>query len=296
MRRLFKWLVLAGALGAGVIGRRALARLRATMESPANSPRAFLRDGRPDRAHTAVVCAGDSLTHGVASANYVELLERRFAPDGYAFVNAGINGNLAYNVLQRLDAIIACRPDVVTLLIGTNDVNATFNDVWAANYRREQRLPETPTLDWSRRNLAQVIDRLQAETTARIALLSLPMLGEDLASDMNERIRAFNAFLRTLAAAKGVAYLPLHEALLAALPANHAPPPYQGKRSAMLRALFAHHVLRKPWAAISAHNGLALLTDHVHLNDQGAAIIARLIGEFLAGDPADRSGRGGQIG
>jgi acyl-CoA thioesterase I len=292
MRRLVKWLVLAGTLGAGVFGRRWLGRLRANMELPANSPRDFLRGGRPDTARTVVVCAGDSLTHGVASANYVELLERRFAPDGYAFVNAGINGNLAYNVLQRLDAIIACRPDAVTLLIGTNDINATFNEDWAAIYRREQRLPEAPTLDWSQRNLVQVIDRLQAETTARIAVLSLPMLGEDLASAMNERIRAFNAFLRALAAEKGVAYLPLHETLLAALPANHAPPPYQGKRSAMLRALLAHHALRKPWTAISAQQGLVFLTDHVHLNDQGAAIIARLIGEFLTSDAAHRSGQG----
>jgi acyl-CoA thioesterase I len=292
MRRLFKWLAAAGVLGAGLFGRRWLARLRAHLDSPANSPGDFLKGGGRDSART-VVCAGDSLTHGMASANYVELLRQRFAPADYAFVNAGINGNLAYNVLQRLDAIIACRPDVVTLLIGTNDVNATFNDAWAANYRREQRLPQSPTLAWSQHNLTQVIDRLQAETTARIALLSLPMLGEDLASAMNARITAFNAFLRALAAEKGVAYLPLHETLVAALPANHAPPPYNGKRSAMLRAMFVHHARRKPWTAISAQQGLVFLTDHVHLNDHGAAIIARLIGDFLTSDAANRPPRTG---
>jgi lysophospholipase L1-like esterase len=280
MRTRFKWLA-AGGLGAGLFSGRQLARLWKRMDAPANSPRDFLAGGRPETARTVVVCVGDSLTHGVASANYVELLQRQFAPDGYTFVNGGINGHLAYNVLQRLDAIIACQPDVVTLLLGTNDINATFNDALTASYRREQHLPEAPTPAWSQRNFAQVLDRLQAETTARIAILSLPMLGEDLASEMNGRIMAFNAFLRSLAAEKGVTYLPLHEALVAALPANHAPPPYQGSRVPILRSLFAHYILRKPWAAISAQQGLVFLTDHLHLNDHGAAIIARLIGEFL---------------
>ena len=77
--------------------------MRARMRAPENNPGAFLERGRQTTTRTLVVCAGDSITHGVVSANYVEMLERRFAADGYEFVNAGINGQLAYNLLQRLD-------------------------------------------------------------------------------------------------------------------------------------------------------------------------------------------------
>ena len=255
--------------------------MRARMREPKNNPQAFMHRGRQPTTRTLVVCAGDSITYGVVSANYVEMLERRFAADGYEFVNAGVNGNLAYNLLQRLDDVIACRPDVVTVLIGTNDVNATFSREWEDTYRKEQKLPEKPTLAWYRLNVERIIDRLQAETDAQIVILDLPMLGEDLASDMNRRVTDYNAVLRAIATDKGVPCLPLRERLGALLPQNHTPPPYEGKKGPVLRAWIKHFMQRKSWDAVSADHGLALLTDHIHLNNRAAAVVAALIGDFL---------------
>ncbi|MGY4857374.1 SGNH/GDSL hydrolase family protein [Cryobacterium sp. AP23] len=87
-------------------------------------PDAFLAWGRHRQTDTVVVCAGDSITHGFMSASCLSLLQDRLGADGYEFVNAGINSDLAWNLLQRLDAIIACQLEVVTILIGTNDVAA----------------------------------------------------------------------------------------------------------------------------------------------------------------------------
>jgi acyl-CoA thioesterase I len=255
--------------------------IRARMREPENSPGAFLKRGRQTTTRAVVLCAGDSITHGAVSADYVEMLERRFAADGYAFVNAGVNGNLAYNLLQRLADAIACRPDVVTVLIGTNDVNATFSQAWEDSYRKEQKLPEKPTLAWYRLNVERIIDRLQSETDARIAVLDLPMLGEDLASDMNKRVNDYNAVLHAVAADKRVTCLPVHEKLRALLPQNHAPPAYEGKKGPVIRVWIKHFIQRKSWDAVSADHGLALLTDHIHLNDKAAAVIAALIGDFL---------------
>jgi acyl-CoA thioesterase-1 len=255
--------------------------IRARMREPENSPGAFLKRGRQPDTRTLVVCAGDSITHGVVSANYVELLERRFAADGYEFVNAGVNGNLAYNLLQRLDAVVACRPDVVTVLIGTNDVNATFSQAWEDSYRKEQHLPEKPTLAWYRLNVERIIDRLQSETAARIALLDLPMLGEDLASDMNRRVTDYNAVIHAVASEKCVTCLSLHERLRTLLPRNHTPPPYEGKKAPVVRVWIKHFMQRKSWDTVSADHGLELLTDHIHLNDKAAAVVAALIGDFL---------------
>jgi hypothetical protein len=67
----------------------------------------------------------------------------------------------------------------------------------------------------------------------------------------------------------------------ALLPQNHTPPPYEGKKGPVLRAWIKHFMQRKSWDAVSADHGLELLTDHIHLNNKAAAVVAALIGEFL---------------
>lgn len=251
--------------------------------------RTTTHDRGPAGITTEVVCAGDSITRGLGSANYVSLLRDRLGPAGFRFVNAGVDGNLAWNVRRRLDEVIACRPDAVTLLVGTNDVNATFDARWARQYRRQQRLPVPPSLEWYRENVDAILDRLQNGTSARLAVLDLPPLGEDLASAMNQRVREYNTVLREVAEGRGVPCLPLHERLTALLPPGHRPPPYEGRLGLVLRATFQHLVLRRSWDEISAANGLALLTDHIHLNDTAAAVIADLIGDWLEMSPPRRN-------
>lgn len=44
--------------------------------------------------------------------------------------SSGPGGGLAWNVLQRIGDIIRCQPDMITLQVGTNDVNATYSASW----------------------------------------------------------------------------------------------------------------------------------------------------------------------
>jgi lysophospholipase L1-like esterase len=76
------------------------------------------------RAQHLVVLLGDSITAGVMSANFVDQLTVRMGHDGYQFINAGINGDAAYNLLQRLVPIIDAKPDAVAIMVGTNDLQA----------------------------------------------------------------------------------------------------------------------------------------------------------------------------
>jgi lysophospholipase L1-like esterase len=249
-----------------------------------DTPEAFARTGRRPDATTLVVCAGDSITQGQVSANYVNRLKADWEPRGHQFVNAGINGQLAYNVAQRLDAIIACRPDVVTLLVGTNDVNAGFDDEWQQRYRKQQHLPVAPTMAWYRKHIEMILTRLRDETDARIAVIEIPILGEDLSSRMNGLVDAYNAELHAAAAAHEIPCLPLNAELQAALPPDHRPAPYEGSVSLVAKAAMGHLLLRRSWDDIGRRNGLALLTDHIHLNDRAADILADLVGGFL--DPS----------
>jgi lysophospholipase L1-like esterase len=231
-------------------------------------------------AERVVVCLGDSNTQGQFSANYVDRLQTRWAD--LRFVNAGVNGQLAYNVGLRLDDVIAQRPDVVTLLVGTNDVNAQFDARWTARYRRQQRLPVEPTRAWYGEQIDTILTRLGDETDARLAVLDLPPLGEDLSSRMNHLVDEYNATLREVATGHGVPVLGLHERLVGLLPTDVPPPPYRGDLWLVFGSLLRHMILRQSWDAISARNGLTLLTDNLHLNDRAADVVADLIGEFLA--------------
>ncbi len=241
-----------------------------TQPSPAKAPKT-----------TLVACLGDSLTQGQASANYVQLLENRLADDGYRFLNAGINGDLTFNLLQRLDEVIAQQPDIVTLLIGSNDINATFDKKTAARYQKYKDITGTPSIPWSMGNLNTIVARLKSAGIHRIALLSIPMIGEDLDSSLNDRVCQYNQQLRELASRLQLHYLPLHEQLTSGLPRDHQPPPYRGRIWPMIAAGLKVKLLHRSWNQTSAANGLWFLTDFIHLNERGAEVIANLVAGYI---------------
>ncbi len=244
---------------------------------------AFLRARRQPHTKRLVVCAGDSLTRGQSSANWVNVLQRRFAADGYQFVNAGTDGDTAWNLLQRIDDIVRCQPDAVTLQVGTNDVAAT-SDTWQEKtYRRTQHIPQTPTLASYTECVEEILTRLQSQISARIAVLDIPMIGEDLTSDLNRCVDSYNQALRRVAAAHVAECLPLHDRLASLLPSRHNPPPYRGRFGPMIRATLSHSFLHRSWDQISASNGLIVLIDQVHLNDRAAVLTADLVTDFLKG-------------
>jgi lysophospholipase L1-like esterase len=278
-----------GALaGAGVLlgGGALLYVIRQMSKLPDTAPLAFLNWDRRTHGKRVVVCWGASLVHGRVGVSFVDQLAARFPPPGTVIVNAGLNGDTAYHALQRLDAVVACAPDVVVILVGTNDVIGLLNpDAWRAYGRR--RPPQPPSLAWYRENITTMVRQVRAQTGARVALCGLPVLGEDLTAPANACVRECNAALQAVAAAEDVAYLPVYEAQAAWLAAQQAPPgrPYTGDAQESLRLGFLanvqHYLFGVPYDTIAARRGLRLTVDLVHCNGQGAAIIADQIAAFL---------------
>jgi len=234
-----------------------------------------------------VVCFGASLTAGTVSSNYVDLLAAKPALAGFRFINHGVNGDLAWNGLQRLNKVIADQPAYVTILIGTNDVNATLSERNRIRYREFNHLPEDPTLEWYEANLRSIVTRLKNETTAKLAMLSLAVIGEDLAHEANRRLEHYNEAIRRVAADEAIAYLPLHEQIVAYLHDHEAdraslPPPiaYRDGLHNVGNAL-ALHATGLSWDDVSRRNGLLVMTDTLHLNSVGAGMIAGLIEGWL---------------
>jgi len=240
----------------------------------------FLDSARPADARQVVVCAGDSLTHGVWSANWVRLLQRDLGRRGYVVVNAGWSGFLSCSLLREIDAVIDARPDVVVVMIGTNDVMASMHDAWRRSYDRQEP-PEHPTLDTFRTWLDQIVLRLRSDTSARLALVDLPPVGEDLDGAFNVRVGLFNEVIREVAARYDVAVLPLNARLAALVEASSTAEPFDGTMKEIRSAMIQRKLLRRRWDKISARAGRVVLTDNIHLNDRAAGEVAALVRGFV---------------
>ncbi len=258
----------------------------AAQRKPNNCPAQYLAGKRSGQAKKVVVCVGNSITHGRVSANYVDLLGERLGYD-YLLVNAGVNSELSWNVLQRLDEIIACQPDFVTLLIGTNGANASLNAKNRAVSTKKMNLPQTPTADWFRENLMEICRGLKLHTNAKIALLSLPPIGEDQSHAAYQRTAAYSRIIEDITTSFDISYLPLHEKMTAYLEQNKQPLRLRdadGFRPLMYKGIFKHFILGQSFDKIADANGFQLLTDFLHLNNTGAGMIAELIEDFIRGE------------
>ncbi|MBF9017482.1 MULTISPECIES: GDSL-type esterase/lipase family protein [unclassified Oceanispirochaeta] len=254
---------------------------------PESRPDTFIKSQPTDEI--TVLNIGDSITHGAMSANYVRRLEERFSEDDYRFINAGINAELVWNVLQRMDGIVACDPDYITILIGSNDVLATLSDSRMKRYMKNQGIPQKADSQWFEDNLKSLILTLKSKTNAEIAVLSLPPVTEDPSHQGYISAASYSGIVKKIAKETDIIYLPLHEVMDRILyekaQRRKRGIPFASNNIAINVASVKRYVLRKSWDDISEKNGLTLLTDNIHLNDSAAEIIAGLIGDFLISHP-----------
>ncbi|MFF2391984.1 SGNH/GDSL hydrolase family protein [Nocardia sp. NPDC058114] len=250
----------------GVLGAVGAVVYLTFLRSAENSPSLACDEGRPSGSGPVVVAAGASMTQGTLGANWVGALRDRPEFAGYTFVNAGVNGNTAADLLGRVDTdVVRCRPDAVVLLVGTNDVRA---DVSVDRYRAD---------------LGALVGRIGSRTSARIALLSLPPLGEDLDAPINHRLADFNAAIENVATTAGIGYLPVNEQFADRLRRSaSATTTFDFGFSLAFRAAAKHYLLGRTWDEVAHSHHLELLVDHIHLSDQGGAIVTELVGRWLA--------------
>jgi lysophospholipase L1-like esterase len=253
-------------------------------EKPDNNPAAFITEVKPGFSGSVLVCVGDSITHGRISSNYVDMLSDDLKKKDFYVVNAGVNGELAYNVLMRLDSVITCDPDYVTVLIGTNDAHGALTAEQGEVVFKEMKLPQMPTDQWYRENLTQIVRKLKVSTHAKIALLSIPPIGENPADTAFLQSEHYNTIMRDVAEQEQVSYLGLFEAMAAYLRDHpHAAPPYtQGDfERAMYTGIGRCFLLGASFSDVSRKNGFLLETDYLHLNETGARMVAGLIEGFV---------------
>jgi lysophospholipase L1-like esterase len=282
--------VLRLSLAATVLASASCASCDPINAPPPNAIADVLAAGGPPADKQVLVLMGDSITQGTVGYRWATDVGDALGDDWFV-VNAGTNGEIAWELAERTDDVIACDPDVVTVLIGTNDVMANYDPEFGQMAVDDRGLPQVSDVDFYREHLDRLTQTLLDETDARIGLLSVPTLGEDPSEDAWALAETFADVAREVATERGVAYGPLFETMveaLDALPTRETPAVDDGWLELMTEGIFRHQ-LGESWDAIGESRGFYLHTDHLHLDEDGGALVEQLVLDIVlerVGGPA----------
>lgn len=232
-----------------------------------------------------LVLVGDSITHGTVGYNYVKILKKKLGKNRFEFINAGLNGDLTFNVLKRLDDIIKCKPDFVTILIGTNDALGSFSVEFRNRYIKKKGAQSDEdfwTFERFKEDYIKIITRLRKETRAKIGLISIPIIGEDLTNPVLHHSKRYAEIIKEISKQLETYYMGLNERMIECIKENSPNPNYKYEVGFkfVIRGLISHFSGRT-WKSIAERNGLSLLTDLIHLSPKGARLVSDFIENFI---------------
>ena len=230
-----------------------------------------------------VVCCGDSITHGHIGYDWVGNLRKN--DDSKIYINAGINADLTWNLNQRIDDIIKHDPDYVTILIGTNDaIGSQPVKLIQDYYIQTKNLPQVPSIEWFEEQIEIFVDKIKKNTSARIAITTLPWLGEQEDASIMNVIKSHNKIIKAIAVKYDLFILDLFSKFKEQI-GNNDSIPYttsELRRLRGLRAVVLYYIFGWSWTKIGEKYRLKLLCDHIHLNEKGGFLMQTLVKEFLS--------------
>ena len=231
-----------------------------------------------------IACIGDSLTHGNIGECWVESLRNEYPGD--TVLNEGINGDLVWQVNNRIEPIISCNPDIIILMIGTNDAMASFNKKAGGRYKSKNNLPEIPTFENYQKLLPKLLDKLNG--TSKIALCTLPPIGENKDSAINEHVRKFNDFIELTAQNKNIDLIPVSNLLWDELSKRTYPvkSDYDPNPLPIIRTIYGgmmhHYIFKNSWDEIAKSKGQWLLFDQIHLGGRASKILFNATKKYIS--------------
>jgi lysophospholipase L1-like esterase len=238
----------------------------------------------PSKKSRIIACIGDSLTHGNIGDCWVESLRDEYPED--TFLNEGINGDVVWQVQQRIEPILACKPDIVILMIGSNDAMASFNKHSGERYKHNNNLPEVPTFESYQRLLPELLDSLS--DIPKIALCTIPPVGENPDSAVNQHVKMFNDFIELTASNKNISLIPVSSFLWDDLSSRTYPfrKDYDPKVLPIIKriygGMFHHYIFKKSWNDVAKSKGQWILFDQIHLNERGAQVVFNLVKKYIS--------------
>ena len=130
-----------------------------------------------------------------------ELIAERHPELDIEFINFGIGGHRTHQVFDRIyiDGI-AFQPDIISILVGINDVWHRYNSERIATTDAQIEL-----------NYRCMLERIKKETNAKIVILSPYVLDCEDKDEMREDLKTVLPIIRALAEEFADVYVPLDE-------------------------------------------------------------------------------------
>ena len=143
------------------------------------------------RGGEKIAFLGDSITAGGMGSpmGYCRLAISGLEANGAnaTAIGAGVSGHKSNQMLERLERdVISKKPDWMTLSCGVNDVWHGANGV---------------PLDAYKKNITEIVDKTMA-AGIKVMILTSTMIGEEQSNPNNQKLVAYNDFLRELAKEK----------------------------------------------------------------------------------------------
>ena len=157
-------------------------------QTPPGNPQELFDAGVLPGEQPVIVCLGDSITQGVLGTDWVKTLRGRLQGDAIV-VNAGLGGQVTWDLRQRLEDVARCRPYAIVLLTGSNDAVGALGAPWTSFYERGR--PQAPEEAWFAEQYDALVEQL-VTITPRVACLTIPPLGEEPESQVASIVRRQN--------------------------------------------------------------------------------------------------------
>jgi lysophospholipase L1-like esterase len=214
---------------------------------------------------------GDSLTEGIAGTSYLDCLPE--LESGHELINYGRGGDTVISLYRRIVRHKLDRPvDLSFLFVGVNDIFVHLS--W--NYPLLKAIFKQPWVKDVAEFMAyyqKCLDLLTARASYVFAVSPL-IIGEDVSNEWNKRVERFGEAIRqTVADHENVGYLDLRADFIAALDGRQISSylPTSATRIVLDTLLLRRNEQIDHQAAT---RGLHLTLDGVHLNTNGAGLVA----------------------
>ena len=171
----------------------------------------------PVKAGEKIAFLGDSITQqgNGGPGGYVQLVGSGLAANGVKveIIGAGISGHKSNQMLERLERdVLSKKPQWMTLSCGVNDVWHGAKGVPLEDYKK---------------NITAIVDQAQA-AGVKVVILTSTMIRENPETAENQKLAAYNDFLRALAAEKKCMLADLNADMQAIIAAANKAGPVQG--------------------------------------------------------------------
>jgi lysophospholipase L1-like esterase len=187
---------------------------------------------------------------------------------------------------------LQCNPSYVSILIGTNDIKGIYKPEWGAGTLANFGLADPVGYNSFRKYLKSIVGQyIAADPHSKVAVHTLPPMGEDLSSRANGCVRKANEIIFLVA--KGfegtgrVEVVDTYGALSGHLRENSTREAREGSlkvddfSSVGPEALIKHNLMGYSYDSIGRRFGLTVMVDALHLNETGARIVADGVGGWL---------------